>query len=158
MRPRAVYDMMVFFQWATLPPEQPHRQHATLAAVINRTVRLCLGPELLFEVQNLLTRPELQVKYKSMTPEHVAAILSRARRYAVWFENIPKRFALPNHEKDNHLFDLAIEAKADYLVTFERRLLALPTAPNQEGHRLRELAPSLEIITPKSFAELLKAV
>ncbi len=38
---------------------------------------------------------------------------------------VPSRFSLPQHPKDDHLFDLAIQAQADYLVTCESRLVVV---------------------------------
>src|SRR5665213_2979852 len=99
---RAVYDTMVVFQWATLPPHQPQRQHATVTALVNKSVLLCLSTELLVEVRNVLLRPELREKYKTLTPEHVAAILSQARSFADWFDDVPRHFSYPGHDKDHH--------------------------------------------------------
>jgi putative PIN family toxin of toxin-antitoxin system len=154
----AVYDTMVFFQWATLPPAQPHRQHATVTALVNRSVRLCLSPELIFEVRNVLLRPELQAKYKTLTPEHVAGILSQAMRFADWFENVPRHFTLPSHPKDDHILNLAIESKAEYLVTWETRILKLASDTTAHADQLRTLAPQLRIITPKELAARLPLV
>ena len=107
-------------------------------------------------MQNLLTRPELQAKYKSLTPYHVNAVLSRIRHFVDWIETPPKRFTLPGHEKDDHLFNLAIAAKASYLVTFEKRILALQHAKTAEARRLHSLAPVLEILDPPTFAKRLR--
>ena len=43
---RAVYDAMVFFQWATLPPHQPERQHATVTATAEAEEFRKLAPQL----------------------------------------------------------------------------------------------------------------
>ena len=153
---RAVYDTMVFFQWATLPPQQPERQHATVTALTNQTVRLCLSPELVFEIRDVLFRPEIRAKYETLTPEHVAAILSQARLFADWFEKVPPHFTLSSHPKDDHILNLAIESKAEYLVTWEGRILKLLSDPTAEAEQFRKLAPQLKIVTPKDLAENLK--
>ena len=123
---RAVYDTMVFFQWAVLPEQ---RQHRTVKALYEGSIRLCLSPELLGEVRVVLTRPELVSRFTLLTPARVDAVLREAKRHSDWFEHVPRRFALPLHAKDNHLFDLAIEAEVDFLVTWEARLLRLQDAP-----------------------------
>ena len=43
---RAVYDTMVFFQWATLPPQQPQRQHAAVTATPEAEQFRKLAPQL----------------------------------------------------------------------------------------------------------------
>ena len=70
--------------------------------------------------------------------------------------DVPARFSLPQHPKDDHLFDLAIQAQADYLVTWESRLLKLQSADTPEAQRLRQLAPKLTILTPKQLSDALK--
>jgi putative PIN family toxin of toxin-antitoxin system len=146
----------VFFQWATLPPQQPERQHATVTALVNQTIRLCLSPELVLEIRNVLLRPELQAKYKTLTPEHVAAILSQAGQFADWFEKVPRLFTLSSHPKDDHILNLAVESKAEYLVTWEGRILNLLWDTTTEAEQFRRLAPQLKIVTPKDLAECLR--
>lgn len=154
---RAVYDTMVFFQWATLPPEQPRRQHATVTALINQTLRLCLSPELVVEIESVLLRPELRAKYKTLTPEHVRAVLSQARKLSDWFDPVPQHFNLSDHPKDDHILNLAIEAKVGYLVTWENRLQKLAIDTSDDAERFRSLAPQLQIVSPKQLAEKLKS-
>lgn len=151
---RAVYDTMVFFQWAVLPE---HRQHRTVKALYDGSIRLCLSPELLNEIRDVLTRPELISRFSLLTAARVDAVLQETRKYADWFDHVPRRFSLPLHAKDNHLFDLAIEANADFLVTWEARLLRLQDAPVFEASRLGDLAPNLRIVEPKALAEILSS-
>jgi predicted nucleic acid-binding protein len=66
---------------------------------------------------------------------------------------VPRVFTLPAHPDDDHLFNLAVEAKAAYLVTWETRLLALEAATSPDARRLRELAPQLRILTPAALAQ-----
>ncbi len=66
MSRRAVYDTMVFFQWAALAE---HRQHATVKALYDGSVRLCMSRALLGEVQNVLSRPEIISRTVSGRPK-----------------------------------------------------------------------------------------
>ncbi len=152
---RAVYDTMVFFQWATLPPAISDRRHATLTAIVRGSVRLCLSADLVFEVQNVLSRPELREKYKSLTPEQVAAILGQARQFADWFDAVRRRFTYVGHEKDDHVLNLAIESRSRYLVTREKRLPRLGTDNSRVAESYRALAPGLAIVSPAEVAALL---
>jgi putative PIN family toxin of toxin-antitoxin system len=152
--PRAVYDAMVMLQWAALP--QAGRQHATVTALTSGRVRLAMSQRLLDEVRGIYFRPELQQRFPSLTPQHAAAILKKTLELADWFETVPARFSLAQHPKDNHLFDLAIEAHAEYLVTWEARLLKLQTSESPEARNIRLLAPALKILTPKELADALK--
>jgi len=151
----AVYDAMVILQWATLP-ELPDRQHATATALITGKIRLAFSPALLDEVRRLLFRPELQQRLPHLTPVHAASVIRKTLEYAEMFEHVPRRFSLPQHVKDDHIFDLAIEAKVRYLVTWENRILQLATSTNPAAEELRRLTPTLRIITPADLAALLR--
>lgn len=153
MSERAVYDTMIFFQWAVLPPD---RQHRTIKALYDGLIRLCLSTASMQEVRNVLTRPELARRFTLLTPERVEAVLGEARRWADWFAVPPRRFSLPQHSKDDHLFDLAIEASAKYLVTWESRLLALGPAQTPQAVLLRRFTPQLRILTPPELARELE--
>ena len=153
--PRAVYDAMVMLQWAALPPQGP-RRHATVTALSTGRLRLAMSRRLLDELRGLFFRPELQARLPSLTPGHAAVILQKTLEFADWFESVPARFSLPQHPKDDHLFDLAIESRAAYLVTWETRLLKLREAHTAEAKRLRRLAPKLAILTPGQLADALK--
>jgi putative PIN family toxin of toxin-antitoxin system len=154
---RAVYDVMTFFQWATLPAEEPQRMHGTLNALLNRDIRLCMSKASLDEVRRVLTDEELRKHYPALTPERVAAILDKALEYTDWFDSVPQHFSLTSHTKDDHLFNLAIESKARYFVTFEARILALQDSQTADAVRLRELAPTLRILSPPALAQELKS-
>jgi predicted nucleic acid-binding protein len=93
--------------------------------LIDRDIRLCMSKASLDEVRKVLTDEKLREDYASLTPERVATILDRTLEYADWFETVPRLYSLSSHTKDDHLFNLAIEFGARFLVTFERRILAL---------------------------------
>jgi len=115
-----------------------------------------LSPELVEEVRDLLSRPNIRAKAPHLTDERVVAVLAVAAKHADWFQDVPKAFTLPAHPDDDHLFNLAIEARAEYLVTWETRLLGLQGVQTAEAKRLRELAPGLSIVSPRDLAETLK--
>ena len=156
MTPRAVYDAMVMLQWAALPPV-PGRQHATVTALTSGQLRLAMSQALLDELRGLFFRPELRQRLPSLTPQNAAAVLKKTLEFADWFESVPARFSLPQHPKDDHLFNLAIESGASYLVTWETRILRLKDTDTPESSRLRGLAPALSILSPKELAAILKS-
>lgn len=147
----AIYDSMVMLQWAAQPPDA-QRQHATVTALVTGAVRLAMSRALLDEILGVLSRPELAQKLPSLTPQRAAAIAQKTLEYSEWFENIPHTFSLVDHPKDDHLFNLAIESKARYLVTWERRILNLAADPGPDATKFRQLAPGLTIMNPPDFS------
>ena len=151
MKPQVVYDAMIFVQAA-----QPNRVDRTLRLVREGKVTLCTSPDLLAEVLDVLSRPSTTVKLPSLTPAIVDAFMSEINRTAVRYDSVPPAFTWPRHPDDDHLFDLAIAADADYLVTWESRILALATEESPDADRLRALAPRLSILSPPDFAAALR--
>ena len=74
------------------------------------------------------------------------------------FSTIPNAFTWPEHPSDDHLLNLTIHAKADYLVTWETRILGLHVQETQFAKAFRGLAPNLKIVNPKQFAEKLHSL
>ena len=142
---------MLFLQAAS----RPDRVHASFQAIRDNRVKLCLSPELLEEVRDVLARPEQQARFPALTTEAVDAFLTEALSAAEMFDEIPSAFNWPEHPDDDHIFNLAIRANAKYLVTWETRILKLATAATPAAEMLRRLAPQLEIVSPKTLADTL---
>jgi predicted nucleic acid-binding protein len=54
------------------------------------------------------------------------------------------------------LVNLAIHAQAEYLVTWETRMLKFANDKSESAELLRRLAPQLRIVNPERFAQVLK--
>lgn len=143
---------MIFFQWAALPVD---RQHATIKAIYDGSVQLCMSKPLLDEIRDVLSRPEIRFKAPSLTEDRLNSVLDAIVQHAQWFTDVPPAFTWSQHPDDDHLLSLAIAARADWLVTWERRLLTFIAADSAEAVRFRLLAAT-EIITPAELAERLR--
>jgi putative PIN family toxin of toxin-antitoxin system len=150
--PLVVYDTMVFLQAAI----SPNRRYATFDAVEDNRLSLCLSVELAAEVRDVLTRPVQTRRFPALTPQRVAQFLDKVNALATLFHDVPPIFDWPQHPDDNHVFNLAIRARAKYLVTWETRILKLANDSSAAAESLRRLAPDLVIITPKQLADLLR--
>ena len=109
MSHRAVYDTMVFFQWAALGE---NRQHATIKALYDGSIRLCVSQALLEEVRDVLNRPELRARSTNLTPDRVNQVLTAIVERSEWIADVPNAFTWTRHPDDDHIFNLAIAAKA----------------------------------------------
>jgi putative PIN family toxin of toxin-antitoxin system len=148
-----VYDTMVFLQAAA----RPDRVHATFQAVRDKRVTLALSPELLAEIHDVLNRDSVRAKFPALTPEVVNAFVDDLLSRCSMIDRVPRAFTWPQHPDDDHVFNLAIHARARYLVTWEARILKLATDAAPAADLLRQLAPELEIITPRQLADLLRS-
>ena len=143
---------MLFLQAAV----QPQRVHRSFQALQDGEVTLCVSLELLSEVRDVLTRDKVRDKFPSLTPEAVDAFISETVEKVELFDRVPSRFTFPLDPNDDHIFNLAISAGADYLVTWDKRILRLETGQSEAGDALRQLAPQLRIVNPEEFATLLR--
>jgi putative PIN family toxin of toxin-antitoxin system len=150
--PRVVYDTMVLLQAAI----HPQRRYATIEAVEDGRLTLCTSAELFAELRDVLTRPSLMSKFPALTFERVALFLDSLNLLATSYSPVPHRFTWPQHPDDDHIFNLAIEAQANYLVTWETRILKLASNTTPDAVLLRNLAPGLSVVTPKELADVLK--
>jgi putative PIN family toxin of toxin-antitoxin system len=144
---------MVFLQWALLPKE---RQHSTIKALYDGSIRLCMSNALFNEVRDVLSRPEMRERAPSLTAERLKQVLADTIELSEWFSEVPDAFTWKQHPDDDHVLNLSIAAKAEYLVTWEQRIRRLAGDNAQDAQLLRSLAPQLEIITPKQLAERLR--
>lgn len=145
-----VYDTMLFLQAAV----QPHRVQRTFQAVQQGLVSLCLSAELLAEVRDVLTRGKVREKSPALTPGVVDTFIGETAAMATMFDP-PSVFTWPVDPGDDHIFNLAIHTRAEYLVTWETRMLKLANEMSEAAESLRRLAPKLQIVNPEQFAEAL---
>ena len=150
MSQRAVFDCMVFLQ-AAMRATGPAA--ACFRLVDAGHVELCISAESLTEVQEVLCRPSLQRRYKSLSPENVEKFLAEVARKTTLVSGAASVFSYPRDPKDELYVDLAAAARARYLVTRDRDLLDLMNDDTPEGKDFRQRFPDLMIVDPVSFLE-----
>jgi predicted nucleic acid-binding protein len=90
--PAAVFDCVVFLQ-AAVSKKGP--AFACMRLVETGQVRIALSLEVLDEITDVLNRPELHKKFKSLTPEVADTFLGKLRDKAEFLSEVPKVFAYP---------------------------------------------------------------
>lgn len=144
----AVYDCMLFFQAAS----RPARVHGTFQVVLDGRVTLCMSPDVLSEIRDVLTRPEHRIKFPALTPQLVDSFLSQYLRKMRWVTDVPHVFDVPRDPKDSPYVNLAIAAGATHLVTWNYRHLGyLMQQDTAEGRDFCRRYPALHIVDPPTF-------
>jgi putative PIN family toxin of toxin-antitoxin system len=143
----AVYDCMLFFRAAA----RPERLRPVFELVEKQSVTLCLSPDVLAEIRDVLTRPKLRAKYPALSTLAVDAFLAQHLRSARWFNHVPEQFVLQRDPKDSKYLNLAIAAVAPFIVTLDLDLLDLMKHENAEGRVFRSRYPDIQILTPTQF-------
>ncbi len=152
--PGAVFDCVVLLQ-AAASAKGP--ASACRGFLDSGHVRIFLSPDVLAEVTDVLNRPELQRKFKNLTPEVADAFLRDLTDKAEFLADIPNVFAYPRDPDDEPYINLAIAADAHYLVTWDNDLLDLMDETTAVGLDFRQRFPDLRILTPVALIRALSA-
>lgn len=116
-------------------------------------VRLFISPETLAEVEEVLSRPRVLNRLPHATPETLAAFLEDTVAHATLLRRVPEKFRFERDPKDAPYLNLAIEAKADYLVSRDRDLLDLMTGHTAECKEFRRRFRQIRVIEPVAFLQ-----
>ena len=152
--PGAVFDCVVLLQ-AAASSKGP--ASACRGLVDSGHVRIFLSPDVLAEVTEVLNRPKLQRKFKTLTPELADAFIRDLTDKAEFLSDIPQVFAYPRDPDDEPYINLAIAAAARYLVTWDNDLLDLMDEATAVGSDFRQRFPHLRILTPVALIRELSA-
>ncbi len=130
------------------------RRAKCLELVDDGTVQLCLSSDVLAEIDDVLNRPELLGRFPLIRSEDSQSLLHVARSKSLFFSSVPKVFHLPRDPDDEPYTDLAVAARARFLVTWnDRHLTYLMRRDTPEGVEFCRLFPDVKIVTPPQFLQ-----
>lgn len=110
--------------------------------VKNQKLTLVFSNELIHEFLTVATRPKFQ---KYFTDQDIQQLLRALEKFAIFVE-VNSGIELCRDYKDNFLLNLAVDSKADFLVTGDRDLLELKKIGNAKILTFRELEKKLDKI------------
>jgi putative PIN family toxin of toxin-antitoxin system len=146
---RVVYDCVVLLQGVG---RRGNAARKCLDLVDDGTVQLCLSPDVLAEIEDVLHRPEILRKFPLIESEDSQTLLRTARNKALLLADVPNAFQLPRDPDDEPYTDLAIAADAKVLVTWnERHLTYLMRQETPEGAEFCRRFPNVKILDPPAF-------
>ncbi len=149
----AVFDCNVHLQAAS---REKSVAAECLRLIERGLVHHYLSEETLAEVEDVLNRPEIRSYFKTLTDEIVEAFLLKLRRNSKIIRLIPKKFSYSRDPDDEPYVNLAIEAKADYLVSRDNDLLDLMTDYTVEAKEFRQRFRPLKVIEPIEFLRIIR--
>jgi putative PIN family toxin of toxin-antitoxin system len=146
-RIRVVYDCVVFLQ-GLIKETGPGVDCLELFEA--GRIELFTSEAVLNEIGDVLTRPDLQHRFPSLTQERYEILLGRLNEKATFLDSVPATFSYDRDPKDERYINLALAAGAAYLVTRDNDLLDL-MKENDAGRDFRQSFPSLTILDPVAF-------
>ena len=144
-KPRVVFDCMVFLQ-GLLSKSGP--AVSCLRLFEEEKITLIVSKEILIEIQDVLLRSSLRRKYPLLTENRVEQLLELLRTRAEVSHKVPQHFRYERDPDDEPYVNVAIEARAEYLVSWDKDLLALGDKSKPEGKLFQEQFPNLKIVNP----------
>ena len=143
MRPRAVFDCMVFLQAAArmTGPAAACWQLAKTGAI-----DLFVSPAASAEVKDVLNRPRTLRQFPYLTPAAVDAYVSEVDGHSTQVIDVPSAFTVERDPKDSLYVNLAVAANASYLISRDLDLLDL-----MQDESFRQRFPNLTILDPVAF-------
>jgi uncharacterized protein len=129
-----------------------------LRLVENGVVQLYVSEDILTELEDVLTRPEVKKYFKTLTDEAVFAFLLKLRKTSSLISKIPRKFRYPRDPDDEPYINLAVASKADYLVSRDRDLLDLMSSHSDEAKEFRQRFRPLQVIEPLEFLKLVRSI
>ena len=141
----AVFDCMIFLQGLV---NEKGIAVDCLELVENEKIELFVSEEVLAEIKDVLTRPKLQAKFSLLTDERVERLLEILNQKATFVKNVPEIFSYSRDPKDEKYINLAVEAKADYIVSRDHDLLDLMSDFTDEAKEFRQRFRPLKMVEP----------
>lgn len=145
---KVVFDCMIFLQ-ATANEKSPAA--AALDLLDAGKIKLYVSEPILGEVRKVLNRAEVRAALPQITDVRVEALFRRLDKKATMVRDVPKVFEYLRDPEDEPYLDLAITAKAAFLVSRDRDLLDLMTGHDAEAKQFRQRFRFLKIIDPPDF-------
>lgn len=143
-----VVDCMVFVQAAANGKSAAAR---VLDLLDEGKVSLFVSKPILAEARYVLNRSDVRAGLRRLTDVAVEALFERLEQNAALVKQVPSRFTYPRDPKDEPYINLAVEVKADFLVSRDRDLLDLMKWETEEGREFQKRFRFLKIVTPEDF-------
>ena len=152
-KPRVVFDCMVYLQTVV---RETSRAASCLHLSESRRINLFISRAIIAEVRDVLGREHIRRRFDTITDESAANFIERIRKTAKLVKTVPKHFDYSERDvKDEPYINLAVEVRADYLVTRDNDLLDLIRWDTEIGREFQKRFRFLRIVTPETFlAEL----
>jgi len=147
-RPKVVADTVVYLH-ASINGENV--ASSFLRRAETGEVELYTSRQLIAEIRDVLTRPEIRFKNARLTDESLEGFILSIEANALLVDPLPLHFRYERDPDDEHVLNLAIEAKAQYLLSYDNDLLAFMDANRPEGLAFQQKYPELTILRVGEF-------
>ena len=150
---KAVFDCNIYVQALFNPKGIANK---CFEAVKEEKVILFVSTETLLEIREVLQRPNLIARFPNTSLEQIDTFLDEILSFAVEIKKVSCKFQYLRDIDDVPYINLAVEAKADYIVSRDNDLLDLMTDFTDEAKEFRQRFRLLQVIEPMEFLQIIK--
>jgi putative PIN family toxin of toxin-antitoxin system len=148
-RPRVIYDCNILFQGFISRDGPAYR---CLRLVEQKRAALVLSLDILAETRDVLGRPFVREVIPEIGADRIEKFLKKLRYTAELWRSVPQVQKYPRDPDDEPYLNLAIAARAEFLVSRDNDLLTLSTDHSDEAKQFRQLTRNqLRILGPAEF-------
>lgn len=151
-RPRAVLDCNVLIQ-AVSNEAGPAGQ--VLRLLQGNRIEVFVSRAVLKELRAVLQYPSVREKLPDLDDERIDSFLKQFAFRATLIRQVRHVFDYPRAPQDEPYIDLAAAANANYLISRDRDLLSLATAPSLLAKQFRQRYPRLHVLNPVAFLAIM---
>lgn len=149
--PRVVFDCNVSLQAAARANSVADQ---CLQLAETGVIRLIVSRDILAELEDVLNRPEIRVRFPHLSDEVVGAFILRLHKCAELLRHVPKQFRYARDEDDEPYVNLAVAAGADFIISRDKDLLDLMTGYADDCKEFRQRFKPLQVIEPLALLRL----
>ncbi len=150
----AVFDTNIFLQ-SLLNPNSIAAK--CLETVRNGKVKIFVSKETLAEIRDVVLRPNILARLPDADAAQIEAFIEDVSNISTIIRSVPKIFNFQRDPKDEIIVNLAVEAKAEYIVSRDKDLLDLMTGFNDDCKEFRQRFRFLKVVEPLEFLRIVEA-
>jgi putative PIN family toxin of toxin-antitoxin system len=119
-------------------------------------ISIAVSRATLAEIEDVLSRSHLCLKYPQLTDGRVEALLDRLLYRGIYLRQVRQHFTYPRDPKDEPQLNLAIEVESDYIISRDNDLLDLMNWQQEAGREFQRRFRFLKIVTPEEFLRVME--
>ena len=145
---RVIFDCNIYLQAAA---SSGGPAFACLEMAERGLFSLVISAEILTEVRDVLNRVSVQKKIPQLNSAVANSFLTRVTDVVDLISPVPATVTFDRDPKDEPYLNLALAARASFIVTRDRDMLDLALDESKEGALLRSTIPQFQVLDPASF-------
>lgn len=114
---------------------------------------LLISNAIVTELDELLHRDSIRRKFTHLDDRAVSTFLLHLCALSTQVSPMSSGLTFSRDSRDLPYLNLAIQSRAQYLVSRDADLLSIPLSDDLEAARIRALAPDLRIVDPVAFLD-----